>query len=70
MKKIIIALYLLAVVFQSVAFAEPYKSSRVPPENILLKVVVAKWGDKRQRIIGKFKDSDNYYKVYHIYPNA
>ena len=69
MKKIVITLCLLAVVFQSAAFAEPYKSNKVPPENILSKTV-AKLAAAGAKIIGKFKHSEDHYTVYYVYPSG
>ena len=69
MEKIVIAFCLFALAFQSVAFAEPYKSSNVPSEKIISQTV-AMYGDGNQKILGKFKYSDNHYDVYYVYPKG
>ncbi len=61
MKKIFITICLLSMLFQPIAFAEPYNSSEFPPKDIISKALGL--GDN---YIGKFKHSDNHYDVYYM----
>ena len=69
MKRIVIlSIICLALVFQSVTYAEPYKSGKFPPENLLYKALSLHGfhgkGSLAVVIIGKFKESDNSYKIW------
>ena len=66
MKKVVIVICLFALAFQSVAFAEPYVSNKVPPENIILQTA-KKVNHNFSKIIGKFKHSNENYEVYYGY---
>ena len=63
MKRVVIlSIICFALVFQSVSYAQPYKSSKFPPEKLLYQAF-ARVGC-RGLIIGKFKVSDNNYQIW------
>ncbi len=70
-----ISLCLVAVLFQSLAFAEPYQGPTLPSDNQLKRAlvkIVNKNSNVREgfKIIGRLRRSDNIYEIYYRYSNG
>ena len=70
-----ISLCLVAVLFQSLAFAEPYQGQTLPSDNQLKRAlvkIVNKNSNVREgfKIIGRLRRSDNIYEISSRYSNG
>ena len=62
MKSFLLALVLLFS-FSIASYAAPYKGSKVPPDNLLMKGLLKR---NAKEIVGKHKESDNVWSVFWV----